>query len=115
MSHTCHAHGCKIAIPPKLLFCAPHWRSLEKRVQDAVWAEYRPGQETDKDPSLRYLAVQQYAISCVAFKPYDEAAALICTEYLVRSIFYRRAAIAHGDGDPLPWAPLPADPEPTHG
>lgn len=107
--HLCHAHGCADAVPPRMLFCYRHWKSLERRIQDAIWAEYRAGQETDKNPSLRYLAVQQYAIGAVAFKPYDEQAALAATPYLLKSIFYRRAAIAAGEGDPLPWVALPTD------
>jgi hypothetical protein len=109
MSHTCHAHGCAQSTPPRMLFCYPHWKGLDRRIQDAIWAEYRAGQETDKDPSLRYLAVQQYAIAAVVFKPNDEAAALLAVPYLARSILHRRAAIAAGDGDPLPWVQLTAD------
>lgn len=109
MSHTCHAHGCVAEIPPKYFMCYGHWQALEPRLQAAVWREYRKGQEIDKDPSLRYLAVQQHAIGAVVFKPNDEPAALLAAPYLVRSLLYRRAAIRAGDGDPLPWIQLPPD------
>jgi hypothetical protein len=94
-----------------MLFCYPHWKALDRRIQDAVWREFRAGQEVDKDPSLRYLAVQQYAIGAGAFRPDDAQAALDAAPYLVRSIFYRRAAIREGYGDPLPWVALPVDRE----
>lgn len=109
MSHHCHAHGCTDQVPPRMLMCYRHWKALETRIQAAIWAEYRAGQETDKSPSLRYLAVQQYAIGAVAFKPDSESAALAAAPYFVQSIFYRMAAIRAGEGDPLPWVALPTD------
>lgn len=51
--HHCHAHGCTRAVPPKLFMCKSHWYALPKPVRDAVWREYRPGQERDKRPSDR--------------------------------------------------------------
>ncbi len=72
--HTCHAHGCSTPVPPKMFMCRSHWSRLPKRTQAAIWAEYKPGQEGRKDPTLRYLAVQQYAIGEVAFRPDDEEA-----------------------------------------
>lgn len=104
MTHTCHAHGCSVAVPPKMLMCYPHWRKVPKQIQAAIWQEYRPGQEQDKHPSRRYLAVQQLAIGSVAFKPHDEEAARIAAPYLLKSIVYRQQAIDAGEGDPLPWA-----------
>jgi hypothetical protein len=37
--------------------CREHWFKLPKSLRDQVWKEYRPGQEIDKRPSMRYLAV----------------------------------------------------------
>lgn len=101
MSHTCHAHGCTTSVSPKMLMCKKHWFSLPKPIQAAVWAEYRSGQEVDKRPSLRYLAVQQLAICRVAFKPYDEKAAETAFGYLRKSLEFRAEAIEAGLGDPL--------------
>ena len=101
MSHTCHAHGCKVAVPPSMFMCKPHWFSLPKPVRDAIWREYRPGQERDKNPSARYMAVQRLAIARVAFKPHDEEAARVAAYYLVRAEMWRGRAIAEGAGDPL--------------
>lgn len=101
MAHTCHAHNCAKLVPPKMLMCAYHWHTLPAKVQRAVWREYRPGQERDKRPSLRYLAVQRLAVMHSAFKPHDEGAALICADYLREAVAFQQAAIAEGSGDPL--------------
>jgi hypothetical protein len=61
MTHHCHAHGCNRSVPPRMFACREHWFALSKEMQDAIWREYRSGQEVDKRPSLRYLAVQQLA------------------------------------------------------
>lgn len=101
MNHTYHADGCKTNVPPRMLMCLVHWRRLRKPMQDAIWAEYRPGQERDKEPSLRYLAVQQRAIAEVAFKPNDEDAARRAAPYLLRSNELRKECLRLGLGDPL--------------
>jgi hypothetical protein len=81
--------------------CRSHWYKLRLQLRDAVWAEYRPGQEDDKRPSPRYMAVQQLAVSELAFKPRDEAAALVAAGYLASAEKWRRVAITRGLGDPL--------------
>ena len=53
--HRCHAVGCDVAVPPKMFMCRRHWYMLPKRMRDAIWATYRPGQERDKNPSAEYL------------------------------------------------------------
>jgi hypothetical protein len=37
MPHTCHAEGCEVAVPPKLLMCLKHWRMVPKHLQREVW------------------------------------------------------------------------------
>lgn len=101
MSHTCHAHGCSKPVPPRMLFCKAHWFALPKDVQQAIWREYRPGQEIDKEPSFRYLAVQRLAVLHTAFKPNDEAAARVCATYLTEAVFFQQKCIELGLGDPL--------------
>jgi hypothetical protein len=101
VSHTCHAHGCDEIVPPEMFACRAHWYALRKPVRDAIWREYRQGQENDKNPSLRYLAVQRLAVAELAFKPHDEAAALVAAPYLLAAERYRCAAIRDGLGDPL--------------
>jgi hypothetical protein len=103
MSHTCHAHGCTTPVPPKMFMCKPHWAKLRKRTQAAIWAEYTDGQEVTKTPTLRYLAVQQYAIGESAFRPHDEAAARVAAEYIAKAMQFRALAIEAGEGDPLGW------------
>jgi hypothetical protein len=76
-------------------------------MRDAVWREYRRGQEVDKRPSVRYLAVQQRAIGEVVFRANDERAAREAAPYLIKSEYYRSRAISAGDGDPLEWLASP--------
>lgn len=65
-AHLCHATGCKVPVPPKMLMCAPHWRQVPTPLQKLVWATYEPGQEVRKDPSSDYLRAAQDAIDAVA-------------------------------------------------
>lgn len=111
MSHACHAHGCDVDVPPRMFCCRAHWYSLRREMQDAVWREYSEGQEQRKDPTARYLAVQQRAVAEIAmYKPrsakglanWDEVAAkLIAEPYFKKSAQWRLVAITSGEGDPL--------------
>lgn len=101
MNHECHHPDCARQIPPHMAFCRPHWFSLPLKIRNAIWREYRSGQEVDKNPSLRYLAVQRLACAHSVFKPYNEEATLKAIKYLGESVGYSRAAIAEGFGDPL--------------
>lgn len=101
MSHTCHAHGCEKPVPPRMLFCAPHWRQVRPALRRAVWREYRPGQENDKMPSPRYMAVQRLAVAEIAFRPHDEDAAKVAAHYIAEAWRWRQVAIDRGLGDPL--------------
>src|SRR5690242_11561315 len=98
MAHTCHAPGCKRLVPPRMFCCKPHWYALPKKIRDAIWAEYREGQENDKQPSSRYMAVRRFACAQLAFKPDSAADAL---PYLIDAVRWRRRAIEQGQGDPL--------------
>lgn len=88
-------------IPARLFCCPPHWRKLSEPMKAAIWREYREGQERRKDPTARYLCVQQRAIAELAFKPNDEQAAQLAAHYMVNSEKWRQAAISAGAGDPL--------------
>ncbi len=99
--HTCHAHGCEVAVPPKMFMCKRHWYSLPKNLRDAIWNEYTPGQERTKKPTARYMAVQRLAVSRTAFKPHDEEAALVAAGYLQEALAFQQLAIEAGHGDPL--------------
>ena len=81
--------------------CSTHWFALRRPTRDAIWREYRAGQENDKRPSLRYLAVQQFAVGELAFKPHDEVAAARATEFFMNAARFARLAIKAGLGDPL--------------
>ena len=43
--HHCHARGCTVPVPPKLLMCRRHWFMVPKPIRDRVWEHYQPGQE----------------------------------------------------------------------
>lgn len=101
MNHTCHAPGCNRIVDPKMFACKPHWFSLSQKMRDAIWREYRPGQENDKKPSLRYLAVQRLACAHLVFKPHDEKAVLAALPYIQDALGFQRKAIDAGLGDPL--------------
>lgn len=60
--HHCHAHGCTRNVPPKMLMCLKHWRMVPVKLQRAVWATYRAGQEIDKAPSDAYILAQRAAV-----------------------------------------------------
>ncbi len=99
--HLCHAPGCNKEVPPAMFACKPHWFALPKKVRDAIWREYRTGQEIDKQPSLRYMAVQRLACAHLMFKPHDEKAVLDTLPYIAEAMTFQRKAIAEGLGDPL--------------
>lgn len=65
MTHVCHAVGCVVEVPPRLLMCPRHWRMVPPHLQRAVWAAYVPGQEIRKDPTSAYLRVAADAIAFV--------------------------------------------------
>jgi hypothetical protein len=66
--HTCHARPCNVEIPPKMFMCKRHWFMLPKTMRDAIWANYRPGQEIDKEPSAKYLEVAMAAVNWLSDK-----------------------------------------------
>ena len=66
--HQCHAEGCKVDVPPKMLMCLKRWRMVPRKLQEQVWATYRSGQEIDKRPSAAYLRVHKEAIAAVREK-----------------------------------------------
>jgi hypothetical protein len=100
-THTCHAHGCKVPVAESMLMCRAHWWSVPKKTRDAIWREYRQGQEIAKTPSLRYLAVQRLAVGQAVFKPHDEDAAKIAAGYIAEAGKYCLLAMAAGKGNPL--------------
>jgi hypothetical protein len=61
MRHACHWPECEKKVPPKLLMCARHWKTLPQSIRSAIWATYRDGQEIDKNPSREYVAAARAA------------------------------------------------------
>ena len=99
MTHRCHAHGCLRDVPPRFLFCAPHWHATRKTLQNAIWNEYRAGQEDRKDPTSRYLAIQRLCVSELAHRPPGSLA--VATEYAEQAEAFRKRAMEEGAGDPF--------------
>lgn len=66
MNHVCHAKGCDVPVPPKMLMCLRHWRMVPHAVQKRIWKTYIPGQEVRKDPTLPYLDAMSAAVKAVA-------------------------------------------------
>ena len=64
--HLCHAMGCEVAVPPRLLMCRRHWQMVPRNLQAAVYDAYVPGQELRKDPTAEYLEAAMAAIEAVA-------------------------------------------------
>jgi hypothetical protein len=51
-----------------MLMCLRHWRMVPRKLQEAVWRTYRPGQCDDKDPSEAWHEAADAAIAAVAAK-----------------------------------------------
>lgn len=68
MKHHCHARGCPVEVPPKMLMCKRHWFMVPPALRQAVWDTYSPGQEIRRDPTEAYLAAADAAIEAVAIK-----------------------------------------------
>lgn len=68
MSHHCHATGCQQSVPPAVFMCKQHWFMLPRRMRDAIWRTYHPGQEDDKNPSDDYCRVARECVIFVAEK-----------------------------------------------
>lgn len=60
-NHGCHWPGCTVQVPPAMWGCKPHWFRLPKRLRDAIWDTYEPGQEQTLTPSAAYLAAARDA------------------------------------------------------
>ena len=55
LSHTCHWPGCLKPVQPSKWGCATHWFALPMNLRFRLMANYRPGQEVDKNPTAAYL------------------------------------------------------------
>lgn len=103
MTHTCHALGCSVEVPPALFMCKPHWYKLPKSMRDAVWRDYRAGQEIDKLPSRQYVETARAAIDYIARLEGKRAAPAVCQAI--------GCSEAPADGAPMcakHWTAIPA-------
>lgn len=66
MMHTCHARGCEIGVPPRMLMCPHHWARVPMPLKRLVYEHYQPGQERTKRPSPEWLRAARMSINAVA-------------------------------------------------
>lgn len=76
--HHCHAIGCTAKTHPRLFMCPRHWRMLTREHQQAIWREYRAGQEIRKDPTMAYIQVAKAAQLWLFNCEYKQHARSIC-------------------------------------
>lgn len=63
-AHVCRARECLVFCKPEHLMCASHWQKVPKQIQQAVWANYRPGHASQAwmlaaDAAIGYVARQE--------------------------------------------------------
>lgn len=77
MNHRCHAKGCTVAVPPRMLMCRRHWFMVPADLRAAVWDEYgRSGAAAGRATRLveyrdgggPYMHAAEAAIAAVAAK-----------------------------------------------
>jgi hypothetical protein len=51
---TCSWPGCQTTVPADMWGCRSHWFRLPRNIRTAIWAAYRPGQETTLEISDDY-------------------------------------------------------------
>jgi hypothetical protein len=64
--HICHATGCFEPVQPQYLMCLRHWRQVPPEIRSRLWRHFRPGQDTDKNPSRAYTRAARDAIESVS-------------------------------------------------
>lgn len=61
-THTCHNPNCNKPLPARYVVHAKAWYQLPRAMRLRIWALYRPGQETDKQPSYEYVLELEAAV-----------------------------------------------------
>lgn len=64
--HICHAFGCYVKVPPRMLMCKKHWMEVPISLRDGVWLHYQSGQERSGEVSNDYTIAARRAIYAVA-------------------------------------------------
>lgn len=62
MAHLCHRPGCGKPLSPSLVACREEWFQLPASIRNAIWRNYRKGQEHDKTPSREYVVALHAAL-----------------------------------------------------
>ena len=63
-THPCHNPNCRKPLPAHLVSHKSAWLALPKALRDAIWREYRAGQEDDKRPTMAYIDALE---ACIKF------------------------------------------------
>lgn len=66
--HHCHARGCNMKVPPRMLMCKRHWFMVPKAIRDEIWEHYQTGQEVTMECSEEWHKAADKAIAAVAVK-----------------------------------------------
>jgi hypothetical protein len=69
-NHKCHAFNCPKETPPSLFMCKRHWFTLPANLRNAILANYRRGQELDKQPTVAYMCAAYRARIWLAKKEF---------------------------------------------
>jgi hypothetical protein len=98
MSHTCHAAGCSVRVPPEMFLCKRHWFMLPKKMRDRIWHTYRDGQCDDWNISHEYAEAAKAAIQYLGMREKQPQSVIdkACQVYRVLD-------------------PLASSPDPQHG
>ena len=65
-AHTCRARECTVNVKPEFLMCGQHWKMVPRKIQAAVWANYREGQCDDMSVTREWMTAASAAIGFVA-------------------------------------------------
>lgn len=68
----CSWPGCHARVPANLWGCKTHWFRLPKEIRDRIWANYRPGQETEGGQSSAYWDAYKEALRWIGSQPSTE-------------------------------------------
>lgn len=63
--HHCHAVGCTVVVPPRLLMCLRHWWQVPLHLRLEVWRNYRPRRGDNERPSAAWMTAAKAAIAAV--------------------------------------------------
>ncbi len=86
----CRWPGCEKQVPVRLWGCEDHWKRVPSDLLRALWLEFRPGQETDLQPSEGWVraeqAIQDHITKLLAKEAAEDAALASQIEQYVEAL-----------------------------